>query len=170
MAESITEGTLNQFNKAVGDFIEADEELASIETDKIDVSVNAPQAGVITRLLVAEGDVVAVDQEIAEIRPGDTDDKGDAMERKSGKTVEVSESSKVSENVSPKGKPEDTTVHPAPQQPTFLTQPSVPAQPTPMSGAPAEQSEGIGGGGLSRAEEVVSILYNRHSDPSSQLT
>lgn len=61
MAESITEGTLSQLNKAVGDFIEADEELVSIETDKIDVSVNAPEAGVITRLLVAEGDIVVVD-------------------------------------------------------------------------------------------------------------
>src|SRR4051812_17926272 len=71
MAESITEGTLNQFNKLVGDFIELDEELATIETDKIDVSVNAPQSGVIKQLLVGEGDVVTVDQEIAEIEAGE---------------------------------------------------------------------------------------------------
>ncbi|KAJ5404985.1 hypothetical protein N7465_006269 [Penicillium sp. CMV-2018d] len=71
MAESITEGTLNQFSKKVGDFIEADEELATIETDKIDVSVNAPQAGIIQQLFVAEGDVVNVDQEIAEIQAGE---------------------------------------------------------------------------------------------------
>jgi 2-oxoglutarate dehydrogenase E2 component (dihydrolipoamide succinyltransferase) len=70
MAESITEGTINQFNKQVGDFIELDEELATIETDKIDVSVNAPQSGVIKQLLVGEGDVVTVDQEIAEIEAG----------------------------------------------------------------------------------------------------
>ncbi|KAJ5506807.1 Dihydrolipoamide succinyltransferase [Penicillium expansum] len=70
MAESITEGTLSQFSKKVGDFIEADEELATIETDKIDVSVNAPLAGIIQRLFVAEGDVVNVDQEIAEIQAG----------------------------------------------------------------------------------------------------
>lgn len=71
MAESITEGTLNQFSKKVGDLIEADEELATIETDKIDVSVNAPQAGIIQQLFVAEGDVVNVDQEIAEIQAGE---------------------------------------------------------------------------------------------------
>ncbi|CAI7569586.1 unnamed protein product [Penicillium bialowiezense] len=69
MAESITEGTLSQFSKSVGDFIEMDEELATIETDKIDVSVNATQAGIIQQLLVAEGDVVTVDQVIAEIQP-----------------------------------------------------------------------------------------------------
>lgn len=74
MAESITEGTLSQFSKSVGDFIEMDEELATIETDKIDVSVNATQAGLIQQLLVAEGDVVTVDQVIAEIQPGEKQD------------------------------------------------------------------------------------------------
>jgi 2-oxoglutarate dehydrogenase E2 component (dihydrolipoamide succinyltransferase) len=35
MAESITEGTLKQFSKQVGDYVEADEEIATIETDKV---------------------------------------------------------------------------------------------------------------------------------------
>lgn len=35
MAESITEGTLKQWNKAVGDFVKQDEEIATIETDKV---------------------------------------------------------------------------------------------------------------------------------------
>jgi 2-oxoglutarate dehydrogenase E2 component (dihydrolipoamide succinyltransferase) len=35
MAESITEGTLKQFAKKVGDRVEADEEVATIETDKV---------------------------------------------------------------------------------------------------------------------------------------
>lgn len=34
MAESISEGTLKQFSKQVGDFVEQDEEIATIETDK----------------------------------------------------------------------------------------------------------------------------------------
>lgn len=34
-AESITEGTLKQWNKAVGDFVKQDEEIATIETDKV---------------------------------------------------------------------------------------------------------------------------------------
>ena len=38
MAESITEGTLKQWNKAVGDYVEADEEIATIETDKVGVA------------------------------------------------------------------------------------------------------------------------------------
>lgn len=35
MAESISEGTLKQWSKSVGDFVEADEEIATIETDKV---------------------------------------------------------------------------------------------------------------------------------------
>lgn len=35
MAESISEGTLKQWNKSVGDFVEQDEEIATIETDKV---------------------------------------------------------------------------------------------------------------------------------------
>ena len=64
MAESISEGTLNQFNKEVGDYVEQDEEIATIETDKIDVAVNAPEAGVIEQLFASEGDTVTVGQAI----------------------------------------------------------------------------------------------------------
>lgn len=70
MAESISEGTLSTFSKQVGDHVEQDEEIASIETDKIDVSVNAPSAGVITELLVSEGDTVTVGQDLAKIDAG----------------------------------------------------------------------------------------------------
>ncbi|KAK7204332.1 hypothetical protein BZA70DRAFT_189671 [Myxozyma melibiosi] len=70
MAESITEGTLKQWVKQVGDFVEQDEEVASIETDKIDVAVNAPAAGVITELLAAEEDTVTVGQDLFKL---DTD-------------------------------------------------------------------------------------------------
>lgn len=41
MAESITEGTLKQWNKKKGDFVNADEEVATIETDKVSVACAA---------------------------------------------------------------------------------------------------------------------------------
>jgi biotin carboxyl carrier protein len=40
MAESISEGTLKSWNKKVGDYVEADEEIASIETDKVSLPEN----------------------------------------------------------------------------------------------------------------------------------
>ncbi len=38
MAESISEGTLKQWSKQIGDFVEQDEEIATIETDKVSFS------------------------------------------------------------------------------------------------------------------------------------
>ncbi|PLB51760.1 putative dihydrolipoamide succinyltransferase [Aspergillus steynii IBT 23096] len=70
MAESITEGTLKQFSKQVGDYVERDEEIATIETDKIDVSVNAPDSGTIKELLVNEEDTVTVGQDLAKLELG----------------------------------------------------------------------------------------------------
>ncbi|KAJ5766407.1 uncharacterized protein N7511_004023 [Penicillium nucicola] len=70
MAESITEGTLKQFSKQVGDYVERDEEIATIETDKIDVSVNAPESGTIKELLVNEEDTVTVGQDIIKLELG----------------------------------------------------------------------------------------------------
>ncbi|KAG1809393.1 dihydrolipoamide succinyltransferase [Suillus subaureus] len=71
MAESISEGTLRSWSKQVGDTVEADEEVATIETDKIDVSVNAPAAGRIVELLAKEEDTVSVGQDLFIIKPGE---------------------------------------------------------------------------------------------------
>ncbi|CAI7641585.1 unnamed protein product [Penicillium discolor] len=76
MAESITEGTLKQFSKQVGDFVERDEEIATIETDKIDVSVNAPESGTIKEFLVNEEDTVTVGQDLVKIELGGAPEGG----------------------------------------------------------------------------------------------
>ncbi|KAI4286163.1 MAG: hypothetical protein L6R38_000145 [Xanthoria sp. 2 TBL-2021] len=70
MAESITEGTLKSWSKQIGDHVEQDEEIATIETDKIDVSVNAPQAGTIKEFLVQEEDTVEVGQDLLKLELG----------------------------------------------------------------------------------------------------
>jgi len=77
MAESLTEGTLREFNKQVGEFVEQDETVATIETDKIDVEVNAPFSGTITDLLAQPEDTVEVGQDLLKIQPGDAP-SGDA--------------------------------------------------------------------------------------------
>jgi len=70
MAESISEGTLKQWSKQVGDYVELDEEIATIETDKIDVAVNAPEAGIIKEFLANEEDTVVVGQDLVRIELG----------------------------------------------------------------------------------------------------
>jgi len=78
MAESISEGTLKQFSKAVGDYVEQDEEIATIETDKIDISVNAPQAGTIQEFLAKEEETVTVGQSL--VRLGNEKSKPDKID------------------------------------------------------------------------------------------
>ena len=71
MAESISEGTLKQFTKKVGDYVKADEELATIETDKIDVAVNSTESGKIVELFAQPEDNVQVGQDLVKIEEGE---------------------------------------------------------------------------------------------------
>ena len=61
MGESIAEGTVSKWLKAVGDKIEKDEPVLEISTDKVDAEVPAPQAGVLLEIRVEEGETVEVD-------------------------------------------------------------------------------------------------------------
>ncbi len=70
LGESITEATLGQWLKKVGDTVAIDEPIASLETDKVAVEVPSPVAGVIGALVVAEGDTVEVGALIATIEGG----------------------------------------------------------------------------------------------------
>ncbi|UAK25981.1 2-oxoglutarate dehydrogenase complex dihydrolipoyllysine-residue succinyltransferase [Sphingomonas nostoxanthinifaciens] len=70
LGESITEATLGQWLKQPGEAVKADEPIASLETDKVAVEVNAPTAGVIAELVVSEGATVNVGAVIARIEAG----------------------------------------------------------------------------------------------------
>jgi 2-oxoglutarate dehydrogenase E2 component (dihydrolipoamide succinyltransferase) len=67
LGESITEATVGQWLKQPGDPVAADEAIASLETDKVAVEVNAPVAGTMGEQLVAEGDNVEVGAVIGRI-------------------------------------------------------------------------------------------------------
>src|SRR5688572_27654116 len=70
LGESITEGTLAQWLKKVGDSVAADEPIASLETDKVTVEVPSPVAGVFAEAVADEGETVAVGAVIARIDEG----------------------------------------------------------------------------------------------------
>ena len=54
LGETVTEGTITKWFKAVGDKVDADEPLFEVSTDKVDSEVPAPQAGYITEIVVPE--------------------------------------------------------------------------------------------------------------------
>jgi len=65
MGESITEGTVSKWLKAVGDKIEKDEPLLEISTDKVDAEVPSPAAGTLLSINVQEGQTVEVGSVLA---------------------------------------------------------------------------------------------------------
>lgn len=67
MGESVAEATILKWLKKEGDKIEADEPVLEIATDKVDSEVPSPAAGVLTKRLFEEGQVVKVGEVIAHI-------------------------------------------------------------------------------------------------------
>ncbi len=72
--ESVTEGTILEWHVKAGDFIKRDDTIVEISTDKVDVELPAPASGVVSELLVQEGDTVTVGQVIARIALQDEED------------------------------------------------------------------------------------------------
>lgn len=69
LPESVSEGTLTTWCKKEGDFVRRDEVVAELETDKVILEIPAPQDGVLTRILVEEGNEVASSQLLAYLEP-----------------------------------------------------------------------------------------------------
>jgi 2-oxoglutarate dehydrogenase E2 component (dihydrolipoamide succinyltransferase) len=67
MGESIAEGTLSRWIKKVGEPVKRDEPIFEISTDKVDAEIPAPAAGVLSEILVKEGETVAVQTVVAKI-------------------------------------------------------------------------------------------------------
>ncbi|HEY8722871.1 MAG TPA: 2-oxoglutarate dehydrogenase, E2 component, dihydrolipoamide succinyltransferase [Gaiellaceae bacterium] len=67
MGVSVSEGTVTKWNKQVGDPIEADETLLEISTDKVDTEIPSPASGIVTEILVSEGETVDVGTVLARI-------------------------------------------------------------------------------------------------------
>jgi pyruvate/2-oxoglutarate dehydrogenase complex dihydrolipoamide acyltransferase (E2) component len=75
MGVSVAEGTVVEWKKQPGDWVEADEIIASISTDKIDTDVESPATGRVQEIVVAVGETVEVGVTLARIatdaRPGE---------------------------------------------------------------------------------------------------
>jgi 2-oxoglutarate dehydrogenase E2 component (dihydrolipoamide succinyltransferase) len=69
MGISVSEGTILEWRKRPGDWVEADETVADVTTDKVDVEIPSPAAGRLDRILVEPGNTVPVGTPLAEINP-----------------------------------------------------------------------------------------------------
>src|SRR5436305_3328579 len=71
MGDSVAEGTVLEWRKHEGDPVSVDETIVEISTDKVDAEVPAPVGGRLEKILVAEGETIAVGAPLAEIATGD---------------------------------------------------------------------------------------------------
>ncbi|NEW51823.1 2-oxoglutarate dehydrogenase, E2 component, dihydrolipoamide succinyltransferase [Nocardia cyriacigeorgica] len=119
LGESVTEGTVTRWLKQEGDTVEVDEPLLEVSTDKVDTEIPSPTAGVLSKIVAQEDDVVEVGGELGII--------SDAGEAAAPAPAEAPE---------PAAAPEP---EPAPA-PAPAAQAPAPAEPAPA--APAEAASG----------------------------
>ena len=71
VGESISEVEIGEWLKKEGDFVERDDEVVVIETDKATVEVSAPESGTITKILKPSGQTASVHEVIAYLEAGE---------------------------------------------------------------------------------------------------
>src|SRR3982750_3559442 len=82
LGESVTEATVARWLKKEGETVSQDEPVVELETDKVTLEVNAPSAGVVSKIIAGEGANVKVGAVLAELgAANDTAPKKPVAER-----------------------------------------------------------------------------------------
>jgi|BarGraIncu00222A_1022003.scaffolds.fasta_scaffold12289_2 2-oxoglutarate dehydrogenase E2 component (dihydrolipoamide succinyltransferase) len=150
LGETVTEGTITKWLKAVGDTVARDEPLFEVSTDKVDSEVPSPAEGVLTAILVEEGDTVDVGVTLAVIGGDVPATGGDAG---SGDTPVKVESTPLPDE-------------PALDSGARATLPAAPA-PRPQVPAPSAVGASATGAGLVLSPVVRRLLNEHGIDPSA---
>ena len=101
LGESVSEATIAKLFKEQGAYVEEDEVLAELETEKVTLEINAPAAGVLETLSVAEGDTVEVDRVIGNIDTSGKKSQASSSAKKSSSSPAQSQDKKNSETPQP---------------------------------------------------------------------
>ncbi|MFW8567970.1 2-oxoglutarate dehydrogenase, E2 component, dihydrolipoamide succinyltransferase [Corynebacterium propinquum] len=185
LGESVTEGTITQWLKSVGDTVEVDEPLLEVSTDKVDTEVPSPVAGTIVEILADEDDTVEVGEVIVRVgddnaaaNSDDSDDTDDSpsedKEDKSNKKESASE--KKAEKKS-EDKEEANKSEPKKEQSKDSGKKNSGKVPyvTPLvrkladkHGVDLNSLEGTGVGGRIRKQDVIAAVEGGSADSSAQ--
>merc|ERR1711965_501393 len=89
LGESVVEATVSKWIKKQGEFVEVDEPIVELETDKVTLEVPAAVSGILDNLAVSEGDTVEVGALLAIIVAGEkTDENSKPTPKQENKKVE----------------------------------------------------------------------------------
>lgn len=112
LGESVTEASVGQWLKQPGDQVRMDEPIASLETDKVAIEVNAPAAGVLGAHLFKEGDTVSVGALIATIEDSSPAAGAEPVAKRTEAAVPPASDTLPKDAPAPGGAP-DNTLSPA---------------------------------------------------------
>jgi 2-oxoglutarate dehydrogenase E2 component (dihydrolipoamide succinyltransferase) len=157
LGETVTEGTITKWYKAVGDTVARDEPLFEVSTDKVDSEVPSPVEGVLTAILVEEGDTVDVGVTLAIIGDGATANGAGPVE-----TATAPEAGIAPAPPPPAPAPPPPTVAPPPVVPPA---PAAPAPPEVVGAAPPSPLANGTGEGLVLSPVVRRLLHEHDIDP-----
>src|SRR5690606_37969724 len=137
LGESVTEGTVTRWLKAVGDEVAVDEPLLEVSTDKVDTEIPSPFAGVLEKILVEENETVEVGTDLALIGSGEAT-SGDAAAPSEAEPAAEPEPAAAPSEAEPAAEPEPAAAPEAEAAPA----PSEPTKPTEPAGEPAGADDG----------------------------
>lgn len=171
LGETVTEGTITQWFKNVGDTVAADEPLFEVSTDKVDTEVPSPVAGVLVEIRVAEGDTVDVGTVIAIVG----DEASGAPPADSGPAAAEQAAPSPEPAAQPDAAPPAPTPAPPPAppapEPSAMPSPApAPAAPSSPTAQPAEAGEtGDAGDSAKLLSPIVRRLIAEHGLDAGQI-
>ena len=160
MGESVAEATITTWLKNVGDTVESEESLVEIATDKVDSEVPSPADGVITEILVPEGEVAQVGQAIAIISA-----EGEAPATNNTPTAAAAPAEPAPAAPAVQA---DTAPAPVAIESDRFYSPLVKniAKKEGLTGAELDTIPGTGQNGRVTKKDILAYLENRGSDPA----
>ncbi|MDK4286008.1 2-oxoglutarate dehydrogenase, E2 component, dihydrolipoamide succinyltransferase [Corynebacterium pseudodiphtheriticum] len=186
LGESVTEGTITQWLKSVGDTVEVDEPLLEVSTDKVDTEVPSPVAGTIIEILAEEDDTVEVgevivrvgDENAAADESNESDDSKDADKKSEDKEAESAKNDSAKKDSADKKQDSDQETKKANEGSTKdsakKNSGKVPYV-TPLvrkladkHGVDLSSLEGTGVGGRIRKQDVMAAVEGSSADSSAQ--
>jgi pyruvate/2-oxoglutarate dehydrogenase complex dihydrolipoamide acyltransferase (E2) component len=165
MGVSVSEGTIVEWRKQVGDWVEYEEAIVDISTDKIDTEVPSPAAGRVAEIVVEPGTTVEVGTVLARLATDAKPGQAHASEGNGAPAPATSEAAAATGET-----PAESTATPSPE-PGTATPDDAPA-PTGRRYSPVvqriaaehgvdlEQIDGTGRGGRVRKQDVLAYLEN----------
>jgi 2-oxoglutarate dehydrogenase E2 component (dihydrolipoamide succinyltransferase) len=148
LGETVTEGTITKWFKQVGDQVAEDEVLFEVSTDKVDSEVPSPAAGVLTEILVQEGETVDVGTRLAVV--------GEV-------SAAPAPPARAEEPAAAAPAPAPVAAEPAPAEPPVAA--SVATEPAPESES-TQEAGGNGEGDLVLSPVVRKLLKEHDLEPS----